>query len=300
MIELPQLAIMETVFQENLIIKMKEVNKKMFVEVEEIMAPKQTIFDPKDTSLKLGVKGKIKWVGSKCHVLETAEKGRINFITGVIQQEAHLSDHKIHPKLKKACERQELEPAEIYVDQNYISATELANYEKRGQQLMGYAAKNASKKVEGFKLHNFKIDMRSLTAICPNNKKSVRYKRCEKTRKYQIYFSKDDCQACPFYDQCVGTTKLGKRKIQVSMDYHYLRKRRQKQKTERFKKRMKVRAQIEGTISELVRSHGFRKIKYKGETRRQFQLLLSATALNTKRYIRAITNGLQITPSAIS
>ena len=69
---------------------------KDVIEVEEIRFPKQTIFDPRDVSLKLGRKGKWSWIGSKCHVVETAERGKINFITNMIYQPANGHDGNIH------------------------------------------------------------------------------------------------------------------------------------------------------------------------------------------------------------
>ncbi|MES0491833.1 MAG: transposase [Leptospirales bacterium] len=46
---------------------------------------------------------------------------------------------------------------------------------------------------------------------------------------------------------------------------------------------------MEGTISELVRFHGFRKIRYKGQKGRQFQCYAAATALNVRRFFKALT-----------
>ena len=54
---------------------------------------------------------------------------------------------------------------------------------------------------------------------------------------------------------------------------------------------MKVRAQVEGTISELVRFHGLRRVKYKGEAGRQLQFYFSGSALNVKRIIKILING---------
>jgi len=47
-----QTSIMEKIFEENIIIKKKEIGDKEFVEVKEIEKPKQTIFNPRDTELK--------------------------------------------------------------------------------------------------------------------------------------------------------------------------------------------------------------------------------------------------------
>ena len=66
--ELAQLQIMLTIFHENIIIKEKEVNGKIFIETEEIQSPKQSLFDPKDPSIQLGVKCKGSWGGAKCQI----------------------------------------------------------------------------------------------------------------------------------------------------------------------------------------------------------------------------------------
>ena len=62
-----QLAIMETIFEENVVITKKEINSRIFIDVDEIKSPKQTIFDPRDTSLKMGIKGKVHIPAQTCH-----------------------------------------------------------------------------------------------------------------------------------------------------------------------------------------------------------------------------------------
>jgi hypothetical protein len=70
------------------------------------------------------------------------------------------------------------------------------------------------------------------------------------------------CVKCSFWNECVGTTTPSGRKISVSPYYDYIRERREKQKSEAFRKEMSVRAQIEGTISEGTRFHGLRHARY--------------------------------------
>lgn len=93
---------------------------------------------------------------------------------------------------------------------------------------------------------------------------------------------------------CVGEGKEKKRKIRINKNYDVLKERRIKQNDKDFRKEMSVRSQIEGTISELVRFNGLRKIKYKCEDGRQFQFYCSGSALNIKRIIRIIVYGKKI------
>ncbi len=109
-----QLEIMETIFRENVVIPEKEVDQKIFIQAEEIQRPKQTIFDPRDLSLKLSKKASKGWVGSKCHVVETAQKGKVNFITNMIYQQAQAHDCNIHEKLREGNECRGLHPEKVY------------------------------------------------------------------------------------------------------------------------------------------------------------------------------------------
>jgi len=291
--DLNQLSIMEKIFSENVIIREKEINEKIFIEVDEIQAPKQTIFDPTDTTIKLGVKGKTKWVGSKCHVVETAEKGKINFITGMIQQAAQENDNKILPKVEKNNESHDLKPEKLFADSNYISSKDIKDFKEKNQELMGFAQQDSSQKPDDYKLEKFEIDMSTFSAVCPAGNKSEKTVE-QKNGDYNIYFSKAGCANCPAFQQCVGSSKEKRRRLNVGKNYVFLKQRREEQKTKEFRKEMKVRAQVEGTISELVRFHGLRKIKYKGEKGREMQFLSAGVGLNIKRLFKALTFGLEL------
>lgn len=287
--DMKQVCIMDTIFNENVKIEEIEIenDKKKFLKVTEIECPKQTIFEPHDPTLKLGKKGKTSWVGSKCHIAETAESGEISLITGMIQQEAKANDQKIHDKLNESNERNGLNPNKIYADGNYISSESIKNYRENGQELMGYIGKDTSDRHDDFKNEKFDIDLENKTAICPEGKKSEKCNE-QKDGSFCIFFKKEDCQSCSKFGLCVGKAKEKKRVLHICKYFDILIERRTQQKNEDFKKEMKIRAQVESTISELVRFHGLRKIKYEGEEGRQLQFYFSGSALNVKRIIKKI------------
>jgi len=298
--EMKQLEIMNTIFKENVKIEEVEEDKKKFLKVTEIECPKQTIFEPSDTSVKLGKKGKTSWVGSKCHVIETAVKGEINLITGMIQQKANENDNKILEKYDEVNEKQGLKPDKIFTDSNYVSAEAIKNYKEEGQELMGFSQEDTSKKDENYKLDKFEVDFVNKTAVCPEKKNSVKCSE-QKDGSFRIFFDKKDCQNCDKFSVCVGENKEGKsvrtqnkRILHINKNFDILKERRMKQKEKEFKKEMKVRAQIEGTICELVRKHGLRKAKYKGEEGRQLQFYFAGSALNVDRLIKILKNGKKI------
>lgn len=289
--EIEQIKIMDTIFSENVKIEEVEVenDKKIFLKVTEIECPKQTIFEPRDTSVKLGKKGKISWVGSKCHIVETAVRGEINLITGMIQQGCKASDQKIHNKLNEENEKLKLKPKKIFADGNYISSESIKNYRENNQELMGYIGYDRTKKHIDFKQDKFQIDFDKKEAVCPSGKKSRKYSVL-KDGDYNIYFDKKDCLNCQNFKDCAETKKRKSKRLLINKNFDILQERRIKQQEKDFKEEMKVRAQVEGTISELVIKHGLRKAKYKGEDGRQLQFYLSGGALNIKRIIRLINN----------
>jgi hypothetical protein len=290
---LAQLEIMETIFRENVVITEKEIDRKVFIQAEEIQRPKQTIFDPRDLSLKLGKKASKGWVGSKCHVVETAQKGKVNLITNMIYQQAQAHDCNIHEKLREGNECRGLHPEKMYADMSYINGGAICEHRKHGQELMGYIRGQYAKKPEEFKAYSFSIDMQELKAICPAGQ-STSHTLLQKDGYIGFQFRQSTCVKCPFWNECVGTkTPIG-RKISVSPYYDYVRERREKQKSEAFRKEMSVRAQIEGTISEGTRFHGLRHARYHGEFGHQMQFYLTGAAINVKRLIRAMTRGVDI------
>ena len=52
--------------------------------------------------------------------------------------------------------------------------------------------------------------------------------------------------------------------------------------------KLRTRAGIEATLSELVRRHGLRRHRYRGDAKRHLEHLLKAAACNLKRLTRAL------------
>jgi hypothetical protein len=76
--------------------------------------------------------------------------------------------------------------------------------------------------------------------------------------------------------------------------FEFTRERREIQKTEAFRDEMRVRAQVEGTISEGTRFLGLRHARYKGVDGHKIQFYMTGAALNVKRLIKAITQSIEI------
>lgn len=282
-----QIAIMDTIFEENIVIKKKEVGDKEFIEVAEIGTPKQSIFNPRDPEIKLGIKGKKSWVGSKCHVVETAETEGINVITDMIYQTANENDKKVLDRQEENNGRLGIESEKLYCDSNYLSGGKMADFEAQGKKLMGYFQADGSHKPDGFRACDFKIDVPGKRAICPACHETTDF-RVRSDKRIRIRFDARQCGGCEYLRTCVGEKKKY-RYIAVSEHYEYVQRRRDEQKNDSFKQEMKLRARVEGTISEAVRFHGLRYKKYKGALGDMLQFSLTGAAINLKRIVKAIS-----------
>ena len=216
----------------------------------------------------------------------------------MIYQQANEHDIHCHERFKEGNKKRGLHPDKIYTDTGYISGAHIKEYRRKGQELMGYIQVDSQKKPKGFKVDDFSFDLKNRIARCPAGQESVRSTLLKDGRTV-IAFSQQVCMKCPHVHACVGiNTKTKKRVFYLGSDYESIRERRKEQKTERFRKEMRVRAQIEGTISEAVRCMGFRHAKYKRKEGHQFQFYQTGAALNVKRLIKAVVHGKQLRKSS--
>jgi len=60
--------------------------------------------------------------------VETAEKGKINFITNMVYQRANEDDSRVHGQVREENERRGLHPEKLYADSKYISGAAIREY----------------------------------------------------------------------------------------------------------------------------------------------------------------------------
>ena len=105
---------------------------------------------------------------------------------------------------------------------------------------------------------------------------------------YRLYSrSKKRCERCPYFSSCA--TDLGTVRINASAYYPSFYRNNLKVGSNDYLRVMRLR-QIwsEGTFSVLKREHKLKKIQKRGLQRATEECLLSATALNLKRLVKAV------------
>ena len=247
----------------------------------------ELIVTPHDPGVRAGEKRGQKWHGDKVHVTETAEADRPNFLTDVTTANATSGDLEALPQIRAHLDARAVAPAEQYVDSGYVSGPQLAQSQAAGIELVGPPLQDTSP--NEFKIADFVLDRAARQAICPQGHASVKWsERTEPdgSRAVNIQFAAADCAACPLRAQC--TSGKSGRSLHLSEHYELLAARRAEAQTDEFRERMCARPAIEATLSELVRKHGLRRHRYRGEAKRAFENLLKGAACNLKRLVRAL------------
>jgi transposase len=247
-----------------------------------------TIQSPHEPEAGYGKKRGTSWQGYKVHVSDTADEGQAHFITDIEVRAAHENDHQALTDIQARLAQADLLPDKQYVDQGYMSGKQIAVSREQGIDLRGYVQATASSKAPGFRLEDFEVDMAQQVAICPDGKQTVRWVAVSGTNNvaYRADFGKQ-CRDCPFFKAEHCTTNRSGRRLDLSAHHDDLQQRRTEMQEPAFQKEMQTRHGIEGTISELVRKHGLRQARYRGQRKMQFQAYFTALAFNLKRLAKA-------------
>jgi transposase len=260
----------------------------------------ELIVTPHDPGVRVGQKRGHVWWGDKVHVTETIAEppapeeadradpaDRVRFITDVTTGPAPSGDGQALAEIRAHLTERDLLPDEQVVDSGYVSGKHLAESEADGVDLVGPPLADTS--TNGFKLADFAIDRAARRAVCPAGRVATKWAvRTERdgSRSLQLRFPTAVCAACPLRPRC--TTSATGRNLSISEHYERLVARRAEARTPAFRAALRTRAGIEATLSELVRRHGLRRHRYRGDAKRHVEHLLKAAACNLKRLARAL------------
>jgi transposase len=279
----------------------------------------ERVQNPHDADATYAAKGKgehkKEHVGYKVQVAETVSEAVLavgeptrNFISGIVTHAARESDEA--GAIKMEIEQQALgmdKPPVQYVDAAYVSAQQLVEAAAQGRELIGPAPGTANNNDGRFTSEAFQVHVEQRKAVCPAGQESTQCSRLEAqaTGKvcYRFEWDTSTCAACARRQQCIKADHQH-RTLVVGEHHTALQTRRQEQRTDAFKARMKHRNAIEGTQSELVRAHGLRRARYRGLPKAKLQNYFIGAACNVKRWLRRVAwemrNGMTAKLSALA
>ena len=233
-----------------------------------------------------GHKGK----GYQMQVMESwsADKSQPNLITHVKVEAAHESDaNALLPAIEDAAQRG-LAPKQLLADSLYGSDE---NVEKAKELDVAVVSPTMGNQSQAMGLADFSFSDDDEITACPQGKKPLRTKAGGNGGK-TADFDKRVCDTCPRQSDC--PVKREKRRTTISYDAKSLRlsRRRAKERTETFKEVYRFRAGVEGTMSDLDRMTGIKRLRVRGMPQVRVAAVLKAAGLNILRAM-AFKNRLQ-------
>lgn len=268
----------------------------------------ERVQNPHDPDATYAAKGqgeqKKEHVGYKVQVAETVSETPLapgeptnNFIVGMVTHAARESDEEGGLKMEAEQKAMGLEkPSVQHVDGAYISTQKLVEAAAAGQELIGPAPASPHNNDGRFGSEDFHVKVEERKAICPagqeNSQCSSLTEKATGRVSYRFEWKSAICAACALRAQCIQK-EHAHRTLVVGEHHTVLQERRQEQKTEPFKRKMRHRNAIEGTQSELVRAHGLRHARYRGLAKTKLQNYFVGAACNIKRWLRRLAWQLQ-------
>ena len=248
-------------------------------------------------------------VGYKIQVAETVSEAVLapgeptrNFIAGIVTHAARESDEEGAVKMEVEQRTMGLEkPPVEYVDAAYVSTEKLVEAAAEGRELIGPAPKAANNNEGRFQSEAFQVQVEQRQATCPAGHQNSQCSRLveKATGRVSFRFEWDTatCAGCLLRSKCIKAEQKH-RTLAVGEHHSVLQARRNEQKTEEFKARLKHRNAIEGTQSEMVRAHGMRRARYRGLAKTKLQNYFVGAACNVKRWLRRVVWEMQTAASA--
>lgn len=253
-----------------------------------------------DPAMRYGHKSERQhWPGHKVQVSEEPES---ELITHVEVRPAN--EHDGDP-VAGFLERQEvhvgLHPGALFCDGAYGTADARADLGERDIEVVAKLRPITDTKHLG--KDQFVIDLGANdgqgSVTCPQGVTTTDFRmaRDQKDRAVRLFrFPAETCAACSLRDRCLGggagrvehpVRKPPGRQVQLHFHEAVLQAARAAQRTPEqrraLRERLRPRAKIERKIGELCRRHGLRQARYHGQTKTEFQAVMTATMVNTKR-----------------
>ncbi len=253
----------------------------------------QRIVSPYDQQARSSRKRDRVWLGYKVHLTETCDQDPTcpHLITQVETTEATLQDSEVLAPIEEHLRAKGLSPAEHYVDQGYPSGPELLRQARLGTQIIAPVGQQTSwqqREQTGYAASDFALDWQGQVARCPQGHQSVGWTQPQDRRKRAtvvIRFATATCRTCVVRAQCTHG-QAGRTLTLTPPEVHAaLVERRAVQHSPAFVQQYSLRAGIEGTLSQAVRTTRLRRTPYQGLPKTHLQHVAIAAGLNLKRIV---------------
>ena len=194
--------------------------------------------------------------------------------------------------LKAQQEHHDLLPAKLIYDQAAGTGKHHADVAKAsgGQTQLVAPLVPYHERSERFGPDDFALSPDGAALTCPHGRVSLTAYRSQSGDGRVFRFSAKQCQACPLAQLCRGDEVAvdNMRQVFVSDHRSVLARARTYALTEAYKEDLKARATIERIIANLVRYHGARYARRRGQSQCDFQAKMNAMAFNIRQWMREL------------
>ncbi len=254
---------------------------------------------PYDPDASYGHKGS----GYSAHITETCNNsGKPEIITDVEVHGAHRSDAGKTQDVLDRLENAGIMPETLFVDGGYPTVPSTPKILERGVDLVAPVNRGRlESNVVG--RDQFEYDSDGFVVSCPKGYRAIDHRTRSANngtgRSLYAIFDGDTCRKCPQLDQCPVRTPnhrergckardtIGDFRLEISRALRIRDAMFANQLTSEWKERYKIRAGVEGTMSEMKRSHGLGKLRVRKAPKVRFAVLCKVIACNIKRWAKA-------------
>src|SRR3954471_14814979 len=248
---------------------------------------------PYDPEMHYSTKRKLEWSGYKVHLTETCDDDAAHVITHVKTCPAMEPDMTSTAEIHERLAAKELLPDEHFVDSAYVDAALLVDIRRDHDVSLEGPVRSVSswqsRAGQGYDLSRFSIDWERERVTCPQGKVSVSWRVARDTDgspRINARFGRADCGACAAREFCTPA-KEPRRSVYFHprAEYEALNAARARMSDPAWKKRYRIRAGVEGTLSQGVRAFGMRRSRYIGLAKTALQQVCTAAAINVSRIV---------------
>ncbi len=253
------------------------------------------LVSPIDPDARFGAKSISKrFMGYKATLTETVKS---RFITNISPMPGN---HRDGTAAIDAVVEQEkrigVVPKRLIGDSAYGEGKNRCELRKHGTKVIApiYTKNEATKAVYPKRMFKYNAKKGKLTCPAGVTTKASWYDYQKDIKVF--HFPMPVCGACPRKPECTQA-KENRRTVGIGPYHKDLMRAEDFNRTEKFKKFMKLRQPIEGKILELKRYHGLTRARYRGLKKVGLQCFFSAAAVNIKRWMNLISE--QMKPKTV-
>ena len=234
-------------------------------------------------------------IAETCVEADDDKADTVNMITHVAVTDACASDEHATIPVLEALEERGQRPDELVADTAFGSGDNAINAERLGTELVSPVKGpqvDVEERPETVTQADFLVEARLRDlAICPAGYLAREQTPCEgKPHHVVLTFEREGCETCALFPLCPVKWNRNRDGYAVTVDLKAvnLERRRRAMASGAFGERYRIRAGIEGTVSERKRRHGLGSLRVRGRWRVELAVYLKALACSIKRMLRAL------------